>query len=355
MPVNKNAMVRYQILDRLLSNPYHNYSMEDLNEECNNELEDMGLPKVSKRQTEKDIKFIEYDGPFLAEIDRFCVDAVSQKTLKAYKKHCLRYHQRSYSIFRKEMTDDELYLLKEALSILGQFDGLPNFEGLDSLMIGIQSATNKRIVSFTKNPLENSTLFGRLFAAISNRQVIELEYHLFSNADEKRKIMLSPYLLKEYNRRWYLFGAAYDDGKILNFALDRIDDFKAMESCKYVECKEVLEERFDDIIGVTLYENKPVEHILFWVSDKSKDYVLTKPIHDSQRYYRGEKEEEYRRLYPKMNGGAFFSIDCIYNYELIRELTSFGSELIVLSPKYIQDAVFDRILSMYEKYSSLRS
>ena len=41
--------------------------------------------------------------------------------------------------------------------------------------------------------------------------------------------------------------------------------------------------------------------------------------------------------------GAFFSIECIENYELIRELTSFGKDLIVLSPTYIQQKVKDYV------------
>ena len=38
MPVNKNAMTRYKILDELLSNQYHNYSLDDLQEEVNKRL-----------------------------------------------------------------------------------------------------------------------------------------------------------------------------------------------------------------------------------------------------------------------------------------------------------------------------
>ena len=35
MAKNKNAMTRYQILDELLSNRYHNYSIGDLTDEVN--------------------------------------------------------------------------------------------------------------------------------------------------------------------------------------------------------------------------------------------------------------------------------------------------------------------------------
>lgn len=78
------------------------------------------------------------------------------------------------------MSDDEEYLLREAISMLGQFDGLPNLDRLESLRLGLGNNRNeKQIISFTKNPLENSNLLGELFTAISQKQVIELHYHVF--------------------------------------------------------------------------------------------------------------------------------------------------------------------------------
>lgn len=38
MPANKNAMTCYKILDELLSNQYHNYSLDDLTEEVRDDL-----------------------------------------------------------------------------------------------------------------------------------------------------------------------------------------------------------------------------------------------------------------------------------------------------------------------------
>ena len=42
--------------------------------------------------------------------------------------------------------------------------------------------------------------------------------------------------------------------------------------------------------------------------------------------------------------------DCFENYELIRELTSFGEDLVVLSPKDIRQKVIDKINGMRDKY-----
>ena len=349
MPANKNAVTRYYILDELLSNRYHNYSTEDLLKLVNERLEELGQDPVSRRTIEYDLNYLEYEGPFLAEIEHYQIDEVSERTLKTVKKSCHRYADPSFSIFKKEMTDDEKYLLKEALSLLGQFDGLPNLDGLESLRKGLDVKTDRQIISFTKNPLENSNMLGEIFTAISRKQVIELHYHTFESPDEERMVVLHPYLLREYNRRWYLIAAA-TDGKLLNFALDRIDKVVPLPSKKYKPYKGDLNERFEDIIGVTLYEERPLLEIVFWVSDHSKDYVATKPIHESQRNIKGEREEALRHKHPTLEGGRFFSIECIENYELIRETTSFGADLVVLSPNEIRSKITARIKAMAARY-----
>lgn len=358
MPANKNAMTRYKILDELLSSRYHNYSLDDLTEEVSNRLSDMypNTNGVVRRTIEKDIYYLEYEGPFLIEIERYSVPSYSREKQKSYMKQCLRYARPSFSIFNKEMTSDEEYLLSEALSLLGQFDGLPNLDALEGLRCGLGiNKCERQIISFTKNPLENSSLLGELFTAASQKQVVELHYHKFSSPKQVLIVNLHPYLLKEYNRRWYLFAAAEDDEKMLCFGLDRIDKVVPLKSHKYVEYNGDLNERFEDIIGVTLFEDSPLFQIIFWVSDNSKDYVATKPIHESQRRISGDVAKKLQNDYSQLSGGNFFRIDCKYNYELIYELTSFGKDLLVLEPSFIQDRIWERISSMNDDYSKLRT
>ena len=106
---------------------------------------------------------------------------------------------------------------------------------------------------------------------------------------------------------------------------------------------------------MTLYEDRPVEHILCWVSDASKGYVDTKPIHGSYTPIKGEKEQQLQNEYPQLHGGMFFTLDCISNYELIRELCSYGKDLLVLSEGSVKNDVMKRIQEMNEKYSELRT
>ena len=355
MPANKNAMTRYKILDDLLSSRYHNYSLDDLTEEVSRRLSEIypDTNGVVRRTIEKDIYYLEYGGPFMVEIERYTVPGYNREKQKSFSKQCLRYTNPGFSIFKKDMSDDEEYLLKEAISMLGQFEGLPNLEALEGLRLGLGVRRNDRkIISLAKNPIKNSNILGELFTAISQKQVIELHYHKFQDSNNILSINVHPYLLKEYNRRWYLFAAAESDDKFLCFALDRIDSIVPLPAHHYIEYEGDINEMFEDIIGVTLNDG-PVLKIVFWVSDKSKDYVETKPLHESQKHINTDVEERLRSEHPILSGGRFFQIECIENYELIRELSSFGKELIVLQPSQIREAVANRVAEMNEMYKNL--
>lgn len=168
MPTNKNAFTRYKILDELLSSRYHNYSLDELTEEVNKRLSEIysDTDGVTRRTIEKDIYYLEYEGPFMAEIERYSSPSYDNEKLKSYTKKCLRYAHSGYSIFKKSMTDDEEYLLSEVISLLGQFDGLPNLDALESLRAGLGiRGNNRKIISFTRNPLEKSNLIGALLSA----------------------------------------------------------------------------------------------------------------------------------------------------------------------------------------------
>lgn len=344
MATNKNALIRYKHLDMLLSDRHHYYDINDLTEKVNDMLYEDGFKTVTRRCIEKDLVYLT-ERPFCAPIER----------TKRNGKNCVFYKNASFSIFKQEMSREERNLLREVLNTIGQFDGLDNFEWLEKFKIGLDYNRHRQIISFSNNPyLNNSNLLGTLFDYISNKVVIRLYYHTFSDTTI-RSIDFHPYLLKQYNDRWFILGAADSDKVILTFALDRIDKVEPLPEKKYFPCTEDLSERFEDIVGVTLFEDCPLEHIVFWVSDVSKGYVETKPLHGSQTPLRGEKEQKLREQYPILEGGAFFSIDCICNYELIRELSSYGKDLLVLTEGEVKQGIFKRVQEMVREYNVLRT
>lgn len=353
MPRTKNALSRYKILDELLSDRYHCYTLDSLTEIVGERLMDLGQDPVSRRQIEKDIQYLEYGGEFLAEIERYTADGeacFNKKLMKTVWRKGLRYADPSYSIFKKNLTEDEKNLMRDLLSIVGQFDGLPELATLEDMRMRLQLGEATQTISLSQNPLDGTNTFGVLYSSITHHQVVKLTYHTRRDNGQKKMISVSPYQLREYNRRWFLICSAKEDGKILTFAVDQIDDVEQRPTDGYVNYEGDINERYEDVVGVTLYEDKPVEHIIFWVSDESKNYVQTKPIHESQKNIRGENAEHLYTCNKELCTGAFFSIDCIVNYELVRELMGFGKDLLVLQPLSLRQEIIRKISENLQAY-----
>lgn len=351
MPNNKNALTRIVLLDKLLADRYHAYSIQDMTDYLERELHKYGQDDgVTKRCVEKDIEYLEFKFPIPIEFERYFIDAYSVAKDKGYRQSCIRYADPTFSIFKEKLTDEEKGLLATALSTIGSFNGLDNFEWLDDLSKRLNLIRQKPVIQISKNLIENRTLMAESFSAIRAQAVVQLKYRLFNNSDI-HEVTLSPHLIKEYNRRWYLIGCTHDTGRILNFALDRIESISVLPGYEYRQAPDDLLERFEDIIGITYYEDAEISKITFWISDKSAPYIETKPLHGSQTKIKGDREIAIRNEYNVPQGGSIFSIECIENYELIRELCSFGGELKVISPKKIVDSVKERIKSMVQIYN----
>lgn len=343
MPANKNAVVRYFILDRMLSDQHHYYTRTQLLNAVNDSLRgiDEAL-QVSKRTIEMDLRDME---------DIFDIDLDESKIVNGKK--VIRYADQTRSIFSKPLSDDEKMLLKEVLSTLGQFSGLDSFAWLDDLKtkLGDQlsfggsefdtgsGVPQRKVICFSSNEfLQNKEYLGWFFSAITNKKVVSITYRKF-DAESAQEIIAYPYMLKQYRDRWYLLCTPTCDKKlpynphfIANIPLDRIEAYEEVQNIPYVECQVDIDELFDDIVGVTYYWDKPVEHVVFAVHKSSVNYIRTKPIHPYQAELSKEDQVKLKQANPKLGEFSFFSLNVKLNYELSAVLRSFGSNLVVLSP-----------------------
>lgn len=357
MPTNKNAVIRYQILDELLSDKNHYYTRKDLLKKCNEKLLSLGCEEVIKRTIEKDLHDLEEIFPDV-EIDW---DYVRDG------KQIIRYVDQSKSIFTKKLTDDESLFLNEVLNTLGQFSGLDNFEWLDSLQTRLNDKSGKglgygeerkAIMHFSKNPFLNNgegisvnNILAGLFSAIANKVVVSVEYKKFCEQDSGI-FTVSPYLLKQYNDRWYLICELVERKRdfLMNLPLDRILSFKEEPGIMFQDCFCDIDERFEDIVGVTYHDDLSVETILFALPKHEAPYIDTKPIHDSQTLLPADKQQEYKALYPKLENYVFYTVDCIPNNELYEVFFSFNKSIVVLHERIQQKLreEMERQLSVYK-------
>ena len=176
MPRTKNALIRQKVIDRCLGSP-KNYSIKNLMDACNNELEAIGEYPVSSLNTiREDIEQILSNYPDANVVSR----RVGRNIFYSYE-------DRSYSIFNIPFNDNEVAQLTQTLSILSRFEGMPQFEWMDEFINRFKSSlklstANGPIVGFDENiDLKGRSHFALLFAAISNKQVLSITYKNFKS------------------------------------------------------------------------------------------------------------------------------------------------------------------------------
>lgn len=331
MPVDKQVLLRYQVLNRCFRNRYVEYTIEDLRIECNMALRRKKLQDVSKRTIQNDINALEADYGIMLD-----------EKLKRGKKRLYRYVDTNYSIPLFRINDEERHKLQDAIRVLEHYEGEPMYDWAKTILMQIEGGlfTNKSnsVVSFQSNPdLKGLNLFGKLLQAIIKKRVLKIKYAPFGKNSYTAKIY--PYHLKQFNDRWYLIAQAVGYDTLGHYALDRIEGFEEI-STPYKESDVDFDEYFDDVIGVTVPDTDP-EDIVLRINKPRFEYIRTKPLHLSQRIL--EENDNY----------AVATINVKINKELEALVLSFGNDMEVLEPVDFRKHIADKIKVMNEKYNQI--
>jgi len=334
MSVNKNAIIRYQVLDRCFRNSGRLYFWEDLLEECNKALMDFNPNSegIQRRQLFDDIRFMESEQGWSIPLDR----------IRLGRKVHYRYEEQSFSINNQPLNGSEAEQIKSALQIFSRFSGTPQFEWVNEMIPMLESKfglieRKKEVISFESNiDLKGLHFLKPLFNAIINERVLLIKYKDFKSL-ESYNIKFHPYYLKQFNGRWFAFGLNSDNQvQNWNLALDRIEDL-IETNMKYEPSVIDWEEYFYDLVGVTRVDGVKTQEIVFRFSPEVAPYVITKPLHPSQKH----KNE---------SNGLEVKINVIPNFELEKLILSFGEQVIVISPQGFKERIANRLNSARSLY-----
>ena len=349
MPVNKDAMARYRIIDRMLADPHKDYTTKDIEKAVSLEC-----PKVTTRMIQKDVKALE---------EEFGKDLVRN----AGGRGTVKYKDQTTPLFYQELTADEEEILREALGSLGQFEGLDNFKWLENLKKKLDMPAGRRerpVISFAKNDVLQipENLLGHLYSAIARRKVIRFGYRKFQDAGQPfSRVTVHPYQLRQYNNRWFLICTPvgndehpFDPNQVYNYALDRMDGkVEYVDDQVYIDTPVDIDARFDEIVGVTYKKDVDARDIYFAVKPATVDYVRTKFIHPSQDEVNPEVEKEFIRKYPSLKDCKFFFISCRPNVEMYALFASYRDTVIIVEPKDIRETMRGMLLYTVKNYDEL--
>ncbi len=321
MPVTKQKLIRHYALDRCLRNQTLRYYIEDLLVECNKALEAKDCKPISLRTVKYDLnEFETLYNTIIAHIP------------DSHGRIYYRYEDQKFSLQQSVLSDEEVAKLKDTLLMLGRFKGLPQFEWMTELVTKIEAklhldAHTESVIGFEANEYLQG------FDYICNHQTIDITYQPY---DKPAFVCtLHPYYIKQHNSRWFLLAMNNQTQKMMLLALDRIQDIH-LSTIAYVPAEIDFAEYFDDVIGVTIPQDAEPEHILLRFAAHRLPYVLSKPLHHSQKI----KDKEQ----------GIIEITVIPNRELEAQLLWFGADVEVLQPAELRQQIAEKIAQMHALY-----
>ena len=336
MPNPRIAALRYQALDRCFSDRTRFYFIEDLVEAVNRALKNNDETPVSRRTVFYDIRAMESNHDW---------DVVFEEPARKDGKRYYRYADTNYSIWKNDLTKQQLEQLKSLMLLLQQFHGLPQFERIQEVIKQLEEKykftlrSPESVIAFdTNEEAAGVELLSPLFDAIISKQPLRITYKPYGK--EAYKSIVHPYFIKQYNNRWFLLGYTTNGvhDNIVNMPFDRMKKITpaAVPFVENTFCD--FEDFFEDIVGVTKTKAE-LQKIVLQVAPNRLPYILSKPLHPSQRNRRASE--------------GIIELKVAPNKELYQLLLSFGPDIEILEPAEIRLKMADYAQQMAEKYNKV--
>ena len=200
-----------------------------------------------------------------------------------------------------------------------------------------ESASLRDRVIFENVP-SNRRFLADIIQAIRDNHKLEIRYKSYRKTEEETFI-IEPYFLKEFKRRWYLYGYKGDvDGPHM-MALDRMIDVDIIPE-EFIMPKEfIAEDYFRGIYGTRVYPNMKREMVKLKVYGTQVQYFRSLPLHSSQKEI--EENDKY----------SIFTYFITPDYDFKQDVLSFGDKVEILEPKELREEMKRIVKELNKIYS----
>lgn len=332
MANSTHAHLRYNILDYCFRNGA--YNIDDLLRVLNEGIAEFYPGEgIAIRTLREDIKvFRDKKNGFGAPLPE--------------KIRTLRYTDSTFSIAQRPLLEYEQYLIDAAQQLLTRFENHPKYNKLAEALIKFQDEEEQendasKILFYDHNEEYKGIKYLKpLYLAIKKKQSLQINYKGFN--DESASVFeFHPHILKQYNRRWFVFGLNKTrEIKEWSIPLDeRLIDFGTLEDADYSESDTNWEIFFRTMVGVVRPKDAEVEKVVLRFHNGRENYFKTKPFQpDYEEFFEKEKQNQ-----------VWF--ETIINKELVQQLLSYGQDLEVLEPECLRQQMGEHSKSMEAYYN----
>ena len=203
-----------------------------------------------------------------------------------------------------------------------------------------ESASIKDRIIFEDVPSCHQFL-ASIIQAIRDDRVLRVHYKGY-RMEEDRFFDIEPYFIREFKRRWYLYGHKdYDkDRKPHMYALDRMLSVEVLSDTFKMPEEINAREWFKTIYGVRKYDDMKTQKVLIKAYGKQARYFRSLPLHSSQ------EEVETHKDY------SVFSYELAPDYDFVQDVLGFGDMVEVLAPKALREKVKTITCKMVKNYGN---
>ncbi|RXJ51083.1 helix-turn-helix transcriptional regulator [Gelidibacter gilvus] len=257
----------------------------------------------------------------------------------------LKYTDPKFSIAQRSLMGHEQYLIDAAQQLLSRFENHPRYDKLAEALIKFQdeedSETDTSKILFYDQNEEYKGIqhLKPLYLAIKKKEVLKITYKGFKD-ENSSSFEFHPHLLKQYNRRWFVFGLNKTrETKEWSIPLDeRLIGFNILEDISYIESNTDWDTFFRTMVGVVRPVDAEVVRVILRFHNGREQYFKTKPFQpDYDEFLEEDKQDQ-----------VWF--DTILNNELVQQILSYGHDVEVLEPKSLKHKMREHTSVMQNYY-----
>lgn len=290
----------YLIIRRIMKNDYPN------REEIMEYLEDNGCRKIDMRTFQRDLENIRSNYDLSINYDT---------------------KKRGYYIDTEETTRD-----------LGDVMRFIELAETADILNAPQKGSLSAYLSFSPATTPKGTEHLRsLLSAAMNCFVVKFDHRKY-DATESTRIVAEPYMLKEFDERWYLFAYVPARGAFRTFGLDRIDSL-VVTAAGFERLREKVREaeKFNNVYGLVYMPDQnpdaPLETVRLRFAPFMVGHLSALPLHRSQ-----------------IIDGNEVILEVIINTELQNKIMSYGEHVEVLAPESLRQGIRKRHEEALKRY-----
>jgi predicted DNA-binding transcriptional regulator YafY len=321
MNPGKSAYRRYKVIDGMLRNPMRRFpTIEDIIEACFQKLD--FRPSVETIQ--KDMANMKLPYP-----DGFDAPIKFNRSKMGYE-----YSDPDYSMLGLSLRPEDIEAIYDAVDLIQSLGGSKIGEKFShaaeklfsTIVESKREADSKRTILQTMRPpisrgYEHFDLF---YHACKEKIPVSIIHYSYKKRIFNH-VLLHPFLIKEFENRWYVIGYSEFHKEPRTFGLDRITD-PVLLTKKYIDTDtSIIHNYLHEVYGVFTIPNANSELIEIHVSLLGTHYFQAYPIHESQKI---EKDG---------NGTSLIKFEMIPSIELSRYFLSQGRHVTIINPRWFKE------------------